>query len=157
MARQEGKTAKLYYLTTGTRAAWPNTGEAPNMSEITQARDITVGYERPESDASGRGIDFEEVLSGQVKAPLEFELPVNPADNAFKALRNAFFAGSMVGLAVMDGNGATANTRGFWADFEILKFEDSRPLNGAAMVKITAKPSAASDVPPALVTVGAAL
>lgn len=154
MARQTGRAAKLYYQTTGTRAAWPNTGAAPNVTEITAARDISIPFERGEADAGGRGVDFEEVLADRIKAPLEFELPVNPADNAFTAIQNAFFAGTKLAMAVADANAATNGTKGFWADWEILKFDDARPINGAAMVKVAAKPSAASDVPPQRFTSG---
>ena len=154
MSKKRGKDAKLYYLSTGTRAAWPASGPPDNLTEITNCRDLKIGFEKTEIDASTRASSYEAILTGLKKAPLEWGMVYDTADTAYQAIRDAFFNDTVIALAVLDGDADTAGTQGFWADWEILKFEEDEALEGAYLVNVSAKPSGRSDVAPARVTVG---
>lgn len=155
MARKRGRDLLLYRQTTGTRAAWPVSGSAPNLTKVPRVRDVGLPFERSEHDASDRDSDFEQIMTGLIKAPLEFQLIYNPSDTHQAALETAFHAGTTVAVAVCDGNPATAGTKVFWADWEILRFAHGAPVEGGWMVDVQMKPTALSDVPPAKATVGA--
>jgi hypothetical protein len=52
-----------------------------------------------------------------------------------------------IGLAVMDGDITTAGSQGLWADCDILDFSREEPLDGAMIVKVTAKPTYTTNAP----------
>lgn len=154
MSKKRGKDAKLYYLSTGSRAAWPASGAPDNLTEITNCRDLKIAFDKTEIDASTRESDYETILTGLKKAPLEFGMVYDTSDTAYQAIRDAFFDDTMIAMAVLDGDADTAGTQGFWADWEILKFEEDEALEGAYLVNVSAKPSGRSSVVSARITVG---
>lgn len=140
MPSKLGLEAKVYRLTTGTRAAWPASGAPSNLSEITNVRDVTVSLTKSEADVTTRGSGGFRLTRGALKdASVSFEMVWDPADTHFAALQTAFFANTSVALAFLDGSSATVGSQGLWADFEVMEFEKSEPLEGAQMVSVTLK------------------
>ena len=154
MSKIRGRDCKLYYLSTGTREAWPASGAPSNLTEITNVGDLSLANERDEITAPTRADSWEEILTSIMKAPLTWESFYDSSDTAVEALKDAFFSRTMVALAILDGDADTAGTEGFWADFEITKCEESQPVEGMYQLSFAAKPSARSSVAPERVTVG---
>lgn len=150
-----GLDAKLYRLSTGTRAAWPGTGSPSNLDEIPNVRDLTLNLSRAEADVTTRGSNGWRVTVGALKdASLEFEMVWDPADTDFVAIRDAFMNGTTIALAALDQAKATTGAQGLWADWRVTGFSKTEPLEDAQKVSVTIKPSY-SAVPPEWVTVAA--
>jgi hypothetical protein len=149
-----GLDAKIYRQTTGTRAAWPATGAAPNLDELTNVKDVTINLETGEADVTTRGGNGWRQTAQTLKdGTVEFEMVWDPGDADFTAIKDAWLNGTNIALAVLDGDSATAGVQGLWADFQITNFSVSQPLEEATTVAVTAKP-ARSDVAPEWITVG---
>jgi len=152
MAFKIGFEGILYRQTTGTRAAWPGTGAAPNLDAVPNVRDVTLSVTKTEADVTTRGGNgWRQSVAALKEATLEFEMVYDTADADFTAFQTSFMSNTVIALAVLDGVAATTGTQGFWADFMITGFEKTEPLEGAMMVKVTAKPTY-SAVAPAWIT-----
>lgn len=149
-----GLDAKIYRLTTGSRAAWPATEAPANLSEITNVRDVTVNMTKAEADATTRGSGgWKQTVATLKDASIEFEMVWDTADTHFTAIQESFTSqNSPIALAILDGVSTTADTQGLWADFMVTGFEKTEPLEGVQMVKVTVKPTY-SAVAPEWVTV----
>lgn len=133
-----GLNHKLYYQSSGTRAAWPSTGAAPDLVEITNAMDVTFSGDGATADVSTRGGGkFRQMVSTLNDAEVEFEMVYDTTDTAFTFLRAAWIAGTVFGVAVLDGASDTAGTEGIWMDAVVTGFEWSQELEEAGKVKIT--------------------
>lgn len=149
-----GLDAKLYYQSTGTRAAWPASGAPENLTEMTNVRDVTINLETGEADVTTRGGNGWRQTAATLKdGTVEFEMIHDPGDPSFTAVKTAWINGSNIALAVLDGASDTAGVQGLWADFQITNFSRSEALEEALVISVTAKP-ARSDVAPEWVTVG---
>jgi len=153
MTLQRGFEPRLYRLTNGPRSAWPASGAPENLEEIVTAGDISLDHEANELTATRRGVGYETVFQGLKKASLELTFVYDPADTHLMALRDAYFQGATVALAVLDGDKDTVDTKGFWADWVVTKFADGAPIDDAHTVTITLRPDASSTVPPEAVEV----
>ena len=80
-------------------------------------------------------------------ASIEFEMPLDPDDTGYQAIETAFFARSVIGLAVMSGGVTTAKSRGLVADCKITKFDREESLEDAMQIKVTAKPTHSATPP----------
>lgn len=153
MAFKIGLEGKIYRQTSGTRAAWPGTGAAPNLDEVPNVRDVTLNFTKTEADVTTRGGNgWRQIVAALKDATLEFEMVYDTADADFTALQTAFFANTVIAMAILDGGSATVGTQGLWADFMIVGFEKSQPLEGAMTVRVSARPTY-SAVAPAWITV----
>lgn len=149
-----GLDAKMYRQTTGTRAAWPATGTAPDLEEMGNVKDVTINLETGEADVTTRGgSGWRQTASTLKDGTVEFEMIHDPGDTDFTAIKNAWLNGTNIAMAVLDGASDTAGVQGLWADFQITNFSQSQPLEEAMTYSVTAKP-ARSDVAPAWITVG---
>jgi hypothetical protein len=147
MAVKFGLDCKVYRQSSGTRAAWPGTGAAPNLTEINCIEDQTVAMEKEEADASIRSSTWEMVASKFKRAPITLTLKRTgrAADDAhLVALRAAFINGTTIALAVLDGESTTYAVEGIWADFDVLKFQRNEPLRGIVTYEIDIKPGVSS-------------
>lgn len=143
-----GMNCKLYRQTTGTRAAWPATGAAPNLSEVTNVRDVTINLETGEADTTTRGNDgWESVEATLKKGSVEFEMVWDTSDAAFTAIKDAWVNSTKIALAVLTGDSATTGTQGLWANFSITNFSQGQGLTDAVIVNVTAKPAYQTSVP----------
>ena len=154
MAFVLGLNHKLYYQSTGPRAAWPGTGAAPNLVLISNARDVSFGGDAAAADVSTRGGGkFRQQVATLSDAEVEFEMIYDTADTAFTFLRAAWIAGTVFGLAVLDGLAATVGTKGLWMDAVVSGFKWNQELEEAGKVEITVV-NTYSAVPLGSVTVG---
>ena len=134
-----GRDEKLYYQTTGTRITWSSPGAtAPNLSEITTVRDLTLPGERNTADTSARGDDHDTMDVGSISSSeISFNLTHRDTDLGRDALRSAFEGKTVIALAILNGSNAVAGSRGLWADFKVSKFEEPQNLNDAIGYEVT--------------------
>lgn len=153
MANVLGLNCKAYYQTTGTRAAWPGTGAAPNLSLMGNVRDVTLNLERAEADVTTRtNAGWRAIKPTLRNGTVEFEMVWDTSDAAFTAMKNAYFNDTTIACAFLDGLSTTSGSQGLWADFEVTNFSRGEALEDAVKVNVTLKP-AYSSVAPAWVTV----
>jgi hypothetical protein len=141
MAVKLGSEAKLYFCAAGI-------GGTPVWTLITNVKDLTLNVEQGEADVTTRGTGGWKATVGTLKdATVEWEMVWDTADEGFEAVRDAFFGGTLIGLAVMDGPIDEAGSEGLWADCAILKFDRSEALEEAITVSVTAKPTYSANAP----------
>lgn len=135
---QLGMNAKLLYKAGGVSGG-------SDFIELSNVRDVTLGLEKGEADVTTRANLGWRARKGTLKdASLEFEMIWDRSDDGFQAMKDAFLEGSIVGFQILDGEDGS----GLEADFEIMSFSRSEPLEDAIKVSVTAK-VARSDTPPA--------
>ncbi len=153
MAFVLGLNHKLYYQSTGTRAAWPGTGAAPSLVLMNNVRDVTFSGDAATADVSTRGGGkFRQQVSTLNNAEVQFEMVYDTADTAFVFMRAAWIAGSVFGCAVLDGVSSTTGTQGLWMDAVVTGFEWTQELEEAGKVSVTLS-NTYSAVPLSAVTV----
>jgi hypothetical protein len=153
MAVKLGMDCKLYRQTTGTRAAWPASGAAPNLDEVTNVKDVTLNLETGEADTTTRGNAGWRTTAATLKdGSVEFEMVGQDTDADFTAFQTAWLNKTSIACAVLNGGSTTAGVEGLWADFAVTNFSRSEPLEEAVAVSVTLKPYA-STVAPEWVTV----
>jgi hypothetical protein len=136
-----GSEMKLYYCAAGI-------GGTPVWTELSIVKDVKLNIDKGEADVSTRaGGGWKQTVGALKDAGIEFEMPWDTEDAGFQAVKGAYFAGSAIGLAVMDGDIETAGSEGLWADCAVLKFDRNEPLENAATVSVTAKPTYSANVP----------
>jgi len=141
MSVKLGDEMKLYCCAAGI-------GGTPEWTEIGNVKDVKLNVSKAEADVSIRGGGGWKRTVGAMKdASIEFEMPWDTADAGFQAVKDAYFDGTLLGLAVMDGPIAGAGSEGLWADCAILKFDRNEPLHDAVTVSVTAKPTHSENVP----------
>ena len=94
MAIRLGLDAKLYR----------NTGTIGSnlWSVVDNVRDVTLNLETGEADVTTRGNDGWRATVGTLKdAGIEFEMVWDTADAGFTAIKDAYFANTLIGLAAM--------------------------------------------------------
>ncbi len=137
MAVRLGLDAKLYRRNV---AAW---------DLVANVRDVTLNLETGEADVTTRGNDGWRATVGTLKdASIEFEMVWDTEDADFTAVKDAFFDGTPIELAVMDGDIAADGSQGLRAICRIINFTRSEALEEAITVSVTAKPTY-SVTPPA--------
>lgn len=148
-----GFDGKIYRLTSGTRAAWPDSGAPANLSEIANVKDVSLDIERRKADVSTRAGGGWALTVGTLKeAAIEFDMVWDDTDTHLTAIETAFMGGSNIALAVLDKDKETNGAKGLWADFQVVSFKKKEPLADAQMVSIRLEP-APSAVAPAWVKV----
>lgn len=155
--------AKMYFLSTGTRVTWGTAdsdgiheGAAPSsLTELDNVRDVSLNLEVGEADVTTRGNNGWRAFEPTLKdGGVEFEMIHDPADAGYAALLGAWLNGTTIALAVLDGDKATADVTGLWADFKVMNFSKTEPLEEGQKVSVTVKPGK-SDVAPEWVRVTA--
>ena len=105
---------------------------------ISNARDVTFSGDGATADVSTRGGGkFRQQVSTLNDAELEFEMVYDTEDTAFTFIRAAWIAGTVFGVAVLDGVAATVGTEGLWFDAVVSGFEWAQELEDAGKVKVT--------------------
>ena len=149
-----GREGYLYYQSTGTRAAWPLTGTAPNLQEVDRATDVEIGGSKGTADVSNRGSGgFRLNLVTLKEITLTFTLIWYRSDAATAAIHTAFFDDETLALAALDGESDEPGAQGIWADWHITEFNHAQPLEEGMSVSVTAV-IAPSAVDPEWITVG---
>ena len=78
---------------------------------------------------------------------LEFEMVWDTGDAGFTAIKDAYFNGTSVEMAIMDGAIATVGTQGLRATMAVTNFSRNEPLEEAITVSVTVKPTYAENAP----------
>lgn len=134
MATKFGLDCKLYYSSTGI--------DSPSWTELTAARDVTLNLESDEGDFTNRGSGGWKVTEPGLKdASIDFDLVYDTADAGFSAIKSAYFAGTLLGIAVMDGNIGITDVQGLWADCKVFSFSINENLGDGVTVSVSIKPA----------------
>ena len=121
---------------------WANPPGSATWNEIDLARDVTLNLEASEADVASRGNSGWRATRAALRdAGVEFDLVWDSDDAELEAIRDAYLNGTEIGLAVMDGDIATAGSEGFGTNFVITGFNRGEPLEEAVTVSVTAKPA----------------
>jgi len=144
MSVKLGLDAKLYYCVAGI-------GGSPTWVELTNVKNVTLSLTKGEADVTTRANKGWKATAGTLKeASIEFEMVWDTKDAGFKAIKDAYFDGTLIGIAAMDGpvSGAdSSGSQGLWADCMITDFSRDEPLEEALSVKVTAKPTYSTNAP----------
>jgi predicted secreted protein len=135
-----GMEAKLYR----------NSGSfaTPAWSELENVKDLTLNLEAGEADVTTRGNGGWRATVATLKdGSIEFDMVWDTADANFTSIKDAFFGGTAVEFAVMDGNITTTGSQGLRASMSITGFSRSEALEEAIMVNVTAKPTYSANPP----------
>jgi predicted secreted protein len=135
-----GMEAKLYR----------NSGSfaTPVWSELENVKDLTLNLEAGEADVTTRGNGGWRATIATLKdGSIEFDMVWDTADANFTSIKDAFFNGTAVEFAVMDGAIATTGSQGLRASMSITGFSRSEALEEAIMVNVTAKPTYSANPP----------
>jgi hypothetical protein len=151
----DGRKCKLYYLTSGARAAWPATGYPANLTEITNVKgDLTLPLNRSEADGGDRGDEYDKVDLGRLQNEISFQVNVKKdaaSIAAVDAFLTAVLAGTPMILAALSGDRNTTGIVGIYGDYAVTKFEEKQPGNaGRRYWDVTVKPAAGYDDPEAV-------
>jgi Phage tail tube protein len=124
-----------------------NTGvyATPAWDLIGNVKDVTLNLETGEADVSTRGNNGWRATVGTLKdASIEFDMIWDTGDADFTAIKDAFFNGTTVDLAVMDGlitGAGSSGSQGLRAVCRITTFSRNEALEEAIHVSVTAKPT----------------
>jgi hypothetical protein len=159
MATKTSVNAKAYHSTI-TRATWGaatagvHGGAAPNnLTEMTTVKDASFKIDVETADVSVRGGGgFKAYLATLVDIEATLTIPYDPTDASFIALMGAQLQKIAIPIALLDGDKATVNTQGVWADWLVTAANKTEELSGAQMFEFTLKPIQ-STVPPEWVQV----
>ena len=134
----QGYEAKLYWDDTPLSDG-PGTG---TWTELTIVKDVTLGDEREEVDQTTRAFSGRKSTRGGLRDnPVDLEVVYDESDTGFVALRTAYYAGSEIALAFMDGDIATEGNTGVVGNWHVIGFPRNEPLAGQITVPVTVKPS----------------
>lgn len=139
MAIKLGLNAKMYYL-----------NATPAWVEMTAVKELTLNLEKGEADVSTRANNGFKAQVGTLKdVSIDFKLVYDKADLGFIKMKDSFFNGTAVKMAIMDGDVAAASgaSEGLVATFEVFGFTIPEPLEEALTVDVKAKVAYASTAP----------
>ena len=117
---------------------------AGSWLELTNTRDLTLNLEHAEADVTTRGSQGWRLTEPTLKdASIEWEMVWDPGDAGFVAIKDAWLAKELLGLAALDSDDGS----GVRGDFKIISFSRSEPLEDAMTVSVTAKPAYSANPP----------
>ena len=134
-----GLSAKLYRNT----ATWGT----PTWSEITPVKDLTLNLEMSVAEVKARLSAFVQNLTCLKSISVDFNMINDTSIANHGTLRDAFFAGTLVGFAVADDAIATSGTEHFRFEGYVTKWNVTQNLEEAMMVDATLVPAYSSNVP----------
>lgn len=143
-----GKDFILYYDEDG---AADGQAMPANWIENDNVKDLTLNLEKATDDVSTRaGGDFRAVAATLSDGSTDFQMIYDPADPHFTAFNDAFFGsgtgfssagGTVIGIAVMDGDITTAGSQGLVADMMVTNFTVTENLEESGKVDVTVQPT----------------
>jgi hypothetical protein len=114
---------------------------AAGWIDLTIVRNASVARQLKEVDVTTRGNAAYEATDVRLtNAVIQLELPLDPANAGYQALETAYVNKAPVSLAVLSGAIAAYGARGPVGTFTITAFDREENLEGAMMIKATAKP-----------------
>jgi hypothetical protein len=113
---------------------------AAGWIDLTIVRNVSVAREMKEVDVTTRASLYELTDMRLTNAVIQLELPLDPLDAGYQALETAYVNKASVSLAVLSGAITAYGSRGPVGTFNITAFDREENLDGAIMMKATAKP-----------------
>jgi hypothetical protein len=71
----------------------------------------------------------------------------DPGDMGFTKVLGAWLNRTALPMAILDGDQDEVGTMGLWADFKVISFSKSEPLEEGQMVSVTVKPAYSTVAP----------
>jgi len=138
-----GMNCKLYYGDSVLTETDPlNVTDNVTWAELTNAKDVNLNLEKGEADITTRANNGWRATAGTLKdGGIEFEAIWKPGDAGFTALQTAWANGTEISMMALDGAYGTAGSQGLTGNFTVTNFSRSEPLEEAATVSVTIKPS----------------
>lgn len=147
MANPLGMECKLYRNT--------GSSESPTWTLIGNVRDVSFEMTSSEADVTTRGnAGWRAMRRGLKEASITFEMVWDTTDTNFSAIQSAYFAGTSIEFAVMDGLITTNGSSGLRATMSVMSFSRQEPLEGAVTASVTLKPTYAQTPPAWMVVEG---
>lgn len=113
---------------------------ANDFTLLTNVRDVTLNTEKAEADVTTRQNAGWRATVGTLKnASLDFEMIWSPGNAGFTAVQEAYLDDLIIGFKVFDGDEAVSGSQGLVADFNIINFTRTEPLEDAMKVTVNAK------------------
>lgn len=156
MAALLGMNAKLYRLTTGTRATWGaadsngiSIAAAPaNLDEIVNVKDLSLSLNTDKADVTTRGNNGWKATEPTLKdGTINFQMVFDSSDADFTALQRAFLTNAVIALAALSAAKTTSGAQGLWADFKVSQFTKSENLTEAQMYDVELAPAYSAVAP----------
>lgn len=145
MSDKLGKDCKAYVgsaLLAGTNQAAIS---AVTWSEMSNVKDVTQNLSKATTDKTTRGSGgWRQKRSTLKEGTVEFEANWDTADAQFAALVTAWENDTEISCAFMDGDIATAGSKGLVSNFTVADLSRSEPLEGMVTVKVKLEPSSQS-------------
>ncbi len=109
---------------------------AGSYAEMTKVTDVDLDVETTEVDKTTRAAQGWRERRGGLKAfSISSELVYDPTDTTWDTLRNAWLAGSQIGIKVLDG--PLSGGHGFYGPARVQNWKKSEPLDGVMKVSFT--------------------
>ena len=117
-----------------------------SLTEITNARDVTVSLSAAEADATTRGNSgWRATIATLRDAEVSFEMVWKTSDASFTAIKNAFLSNvadtdlRLLEFGVLDQDRGEGTAQGILGAFSITGFERTEALEEVQMVSVTLK------------------
>ena len=151
MSNKLGFEGKLCYDATGPLTAGSSAWGDASWTEITAARDVTLDGDADEADVTSRGSGgHKQTRTALRDSPVSFDLVwdgvvATEPGKAVHALREAWWNGTEVAMAIMDGGAAVSGSQGVFGNFSVLNCSRAEPMADAMIISVTVKPSEFTD------------
>jgi hypothetical protein len=138
-----GYKAKLYFLSTGTRASWGAadgegraSGPAPmNLTEVPNVEDINIPLDDEKANVTTRNSGgFKAYLPTLTDVEISIPQVYDVTDTGFLALLKAKLTKTSIALAILEGANSVLGVEGLWGDFIVHGMEKGEKLGDAQMV-----------------------
>ena len=117
------------YRNTGTFAS-------PVWNEITNIEDNSLPLSKGQGEFKSRGSKYVLKKGGKIESGVEFKYVYDPGDDDWVALRDSFFNGTAIEMAIMDGPIATTGNQGLRASMEVMEIPRDEPLEEGVSVAV---------------------
>lgn len=132
-----GKNCKLYRNT--------GTWGSPTWVEVENVKDLTLGLTYQSADVSTRGGGVSRKEPTLLDASLEFDQVRDTDDTDQTALLTAFFAGTLVDMAVAEAAIATAGTKYYRQEWKAAEGSQTEALADAKRISLKWEPCFSSN------------
>jgi hypothetical protein len=117
------------------------TGSSPTFTEVPGVQNVNLNLSKNESDVSVRGAGGIKLIRGAQKdVSIDVTYPYVRGDTVREALFTAWWNGTHVGVAALDGPIASALSKGFAMDMEVISASLPEPIEGVLVQSFTLKP-----------------
>jgi len=139
MAVVTGLNCKLY-RNTGTYGS-------PTWNELPNVRDVTLNQTSDTADASKRASSYKLNVTTLKDLSVNFEMVYVVSDDDWTTLKTAFYAGTAIEFAIVNGPIATSGTLGVRGTFQVKDFTISQGLNDVEKASVVLSLTEAANAP----------